>query len=724
MNAGGAQFGEVDLTSCDREPIHIPGSIQPHGLLLVVDRQDLAIRQFAGDTRFLLGIEPGRLPQLTLYSLFDEPLLAPLAERLGASAPEVRPTVFLGLTSRTGPLPLDATVHAQGAVGIVELEPARRSSAATGDPLSQVKAMLAALHSADGFEAFCAAAAVQLRAATGFDRAMVYQFLHDGSGAVVAEDRADGLDSYLGLHYPASDIPLQARELYRRNWLRLVPDAGYTPALLTPGSAGRLEQPLDMSQCALRSVSPIHLEYLRNMGVTASMSVSIVVGDRLWGLIACHNYTPRYIAADLRVACELFGQMFSLQLEARIEVEAAERRIAARAIQDALSLVLPADADLAAALADKEANLRVLIPAGGVAVWLGSRLKTVGEVPPPAFIAALVEWLNGLARPVVDTFQLGTRFPPAAPYAAVASGLLAVALSRDPADYVLWFRPEIVHSVSWAGNPNKAVEGGPHGDRLTPRKSFDAWQEEVRSQAAPWDRVDIEVAHAFRVWLMENVLRQMDLARKEREAAFAHQSMLMAELDHRVKNTLASIQAMVSQTKAGANSLDEFALALERRIRAMAHAHNLMATSRWRGALVRGLVEEELAPFRKQADSQIRISGDDLMLSPKAALPFTMAVHELACNAAKYGALSTPAGGIDIGWRREGADGALVVTWQERNGPPVTPPTRRGFGSVVIERGLRHELQGGAVLTFDADGVGCVITVPAEHLVPAAGEGS
>ncbi|MFZ4539053.1 HWE histidine kinase domain-containing protein, partial [Propionivibrio sp.] len=661
----------------------------------------------------ILGVEPERLLQLPLSSLFEDQVLVSLVEHL--RLPE--PSVLLGLNSRSCPRRLDATVHAQGRIGIIELEAAGPSAALSGDPLARIKSMLAVLQAAEGFEACYRSVAAQVRAATGYDRVMVYRFLHDGSGKIVAEDKADELASFLDLHYPASDIPTQARELYRRNWLRLIPDVNYTPVPLQSCPTERIGQPLDMSHCTLRSVSPIHVEYLQNMGVSATMTLSIVTGNTLWGLIACHNNSPLHIASDLRVACELFARIFSLYLEVRIETDVAQRRLAPRRVYAALANRLPQAMDFAVELVSGTVTILDLIPAGGAAVCLDGKLHTLGQTPPPEVIGELVAWLNGLGQPVVDTFQLGAIFPPSIPFASMASGLLAIALSRQPADYVMWFRPEVVRTVTWAGDPHKPLKLGAHGERLTPRKSFEAWQEEVRLQSSPWDAVDLEAALAFRVWLLENVLQQMDLARQEREAAFEQQNLLMAELDHRVKNTLANIQALVRQTKSGAESLDDFALSLEQRIRAMAHAHDLMGASRWKGASVRKLVEEELAPYRAGKNGNLRISGDDLLLSPKAAMPFTLVVHELTTNAAKYGALSTPSGSIDIGWCQAAGDGELVVTWKERNGPPVAPPIRRGFGSVVIERSLRHEVNGTCILKFDTEGVSCVITIPAEHLL-------
>jgi two-component sensor histidine kinase len=292
----------------------------------------------------------------------------------------------------------------------------------------------------------------------------------------------------------------------------------------------------------------------------------------------------------------------------------------------------------------------------------------------------------------------------------------AVALSREADDCVIWFRPEVARTVNWAGDPDKPVEVGPLGDRLTPRKSFEVWQQQVRQQSTPWDAVEIETAHAFRMALLE--LHQVELAERERKAAFARQNLLMAELDHRVKNTLANIQALVRQTREGATSLESFTQTLAQRIRAMSHAHDLMASARWQGATVRKLLQEELAPFRSASGTNIRMSGDDhLMLLPKAAMPFTLVVHELTTNAAKYGALSTAMGYIDIHWERTGPAGPLGIQWRECNGPAVAAPMRRGFGSTLIERSLSQEIDGNCTLTFAPDGVCCVMSIPAEHLM-------
>ena len=540
------RFGEADLTTCDREPIHIPGSIYPHGVMLVVDRQGLGIEQLAGDTKFLLGIDPDRVLGLSISTLLETDAEAFVRAYLDSTTTFVAPTIRLGVRSRSGSLPLDLTLHAVNRTAIIELEPARRTTTSAGDPIAQLKTLLAALQGTVSVAEACSSAATAMRAATGFDRAMVYRFLPDESGEVVAEDAREGLESYLGLHYPASDIPKQARELYRRNWLRAIPDIDYVPAVLKPQNNRRTGQPIDMSHCALRSVSPIHLEYLRNMGVCASLSASIVCQDKLWGLLVLHHYMPRHVSADLRVACEAFAQMFSLQIEAKSQAEVSVLRIEARRIREELVARFTGVTDIGHVLATPE--LLRYVGASGAAVYVDGRLSLVGETPGADDIISLVNWLNGLNVPVFATEQLSIDYPPAANNALIASGLLAVGVSREPHDYILWFRPDIARTVRWAGDPSKPVKVDRHGARLTPRGSFAVWMEEKKLQSASWSDVDLEAAEALRVVLLESILKSVDMAQRER--AFAETRAMAEELERRVEKRTEQLHALASELEA------------------------------------------------------------------------------------------------------------------------------------------------------------------------------
>jgi light-regulated signal transduction histidine kinase (bacteriophytochrome) len=536
------RFGEADLTTCDREPIHIPGSIQPHGVLLILDRLGLHIEQVAGDSRFLLGIDPGQVVGLSVSTVLESEAEAFVNAQLSTSVALVPPIIRLGVRSRSGSLPLDLTLHAIDRTAMIELEPARRTMTSAGDPIAQLKTLLAAVQLTASLDECCAAAAVAMRAATGFDRAMVYRFLPDGSGVVAAEDASPGLESFLGLHYPASDIPKQARELYRRNWLRAIPDIDYAAAPLRPEVNRRTRQPIDMSNCALRSVSPIHLEYLRNMGVCASLSASIVCQDELWGMLVMHNYSPRHVSADLRVACETFAQILSLHVEAKQQAEISVLRIQARSIREQLISRLNGARDIAAVLASWD--LLRYVEATGAVVYLEGQLHIIGDCPAQSDVLALVEWLNSINQPVFASEQLSASYDPAARYAAVASGLLAVGLSRVPRDYVLWFRPEIGRTVRWAGDPTKSLKIDRHGVRLTPRGSFAEWLQVTKLQAKPWSNVNVEAADALRVVMLESVLKSVDLARRERD--FEETRAMAGELERRVAERTQQLQAMAA----------------------------------------------------------------------------------------------------------------------------------------------------------------------------------
>jgi chemotaxis family two-component system sensor kinase Cph1 len=540
------RFGEADLTTCDREPIHIPGSIQPHGVLLVVDRQNMAIEQLAGDARSLIGVDPERTIGLALSAVLDSETMVFIAARLGVPSAFVAPVMRLGIRSCAGPTQLDLTIHAMDRTVIVELEPARRTMTSSGDPIAQLKTLLSAVQLTASVDECCAAAAVATRAATGFDRAMVYRFLPDGSGMVAAEDAVAGLESFLGLHYPASDIPKQARELYRRNWLRAIPNIDYVAAPLRPPMNLRTRQPVDMSDCDLRSVSPIHLEYLRNMGVCASLSASIVCQDQLWGMLVLHHYSPRHAPADLRVACETFAQILSLHIEAKEQAEKSVVRVDTRRAREELIGNLNAAADIGTVLAAWD--LKHYVGATGAVVYLEGNLHAVGETPGAAEILALVQWLNGINQPLFATDHLSSEYPPAEKSAAIASGMLSVGLSRVPRDYVLWFRPEIGRTVRWAGDPSKPTKVDRHGARLTPRGSFAEWLEVTRMHSAPWSEMDLEAAEALRVVLLETVLKSVDLARRDREIEATR--AMTEELERRVQQRTEQLRALAADLEA------------------------------------------------------------------------------------------------------------------------------------------------------------------------------
>jgi len=532
----------------------------------------------------------------------------------------------------------------------------------------------------------------------------------------------------LNLHYPAADIPQQARALYIKSWLRLITQVNYEPAPLLPTNNPRTGEPLDMSHAILRDVSPVHRQYLRNMGIDASMSISIVCGGKLWGLIACHHYSPRLLPRHLRAVCELFGSMFSLQLEARESGEQFGARLASRMVLQNLMLNLAGADDYAIGLTQESPNLLDYIhggsvaadgtPQGGVAVCVKGQLTFLGTTPNQEQILNLVTWLDShMAETpgVYATDRLRDVWAPAAAFTDVAAGLLVISVSPEPSNFIMWFRPELISTVNWAGEPKKLLQGAADGDQLNPRKSFEVWKETVRGRSLPWTRGDLDAAFDLRVSLLHVVLRRINEAAQERKRAAERDALLMLELDHRVKNTIANIQALVLRTSRSAESLTEFVQGLDGRIRSMAKSHSLLSQSRWEGVSIDRLLREELDAY-SHGHMKLELSGVNVTLTPKSALSLSLAIHELATNAAKFGAFSRPLGRVIVRWMLT-ADGGLDLSWREVGGPSVMPPTHVGFGTTLIERALAMETGGRATLHYHSTGVVCNVFLPSSSVL-------
>jgi diguanylate cyclase (GGDEF)-like protein len=492
----------VDLTSCDREPIHLSGAIQPHGVLLAVSEHDLRVRWASANTPAHLDAAPADI------------LGAPLGVAIGAAAAELlRDALADPRAQRTGPFSIELpcgrgyemTWHRADDVAVVELEPVQRSGQmATSASFEEVRRAISNLQSARGVQGLCETVATDMRQLTGYDRVMVYKFHADWHGEVVAEDTAPGLVPYLGLHYPASDIPQQARRLYLLNHLRLIADVDYEPvSLLGAPEAGDL--PPDLSLSGLRSVSPMHLAYLRNMGVGATLTISLLRGTRLWGMLACHHTTPKRIDAQLRASCRVLGQVFSLQVVTQEDHERATYRSGLAESEVHLVGLLSGAESLAEALAAAAPSCLAVTAADGMVARIDGQTSMAGSVPPEEAVDALVRRLVADDQPsALICDDLPNRFPELAPYADLAAGVLALPLSAAYEDFVIWFRGQVVHNRLWGGNPDKAMVMAPEttapaGERdvLGPRHSFDAWVQEVRGRCRPWLGAEVDAARAL-----------------------------------------------------------------------------------------------------------------------------------------------------------------------------------------------------------------------------------
>lgn len=509
----------IDLTSCDREPIHVPGRVQPHGVLLVLAEPDLRIMQASTSTAQYLGRAAESLLGQPLAALLGDEYVQYLRNTLDIETIDQNPLYIWTSQLGAGGQHFDGLIHRHNGALILELEPSHTASAPRSDFYRMVKTVVARLQGAPSFDAFCNTAVAEVRALTGFDRVMIYTFDADGHGSVIAEALAPNVPSFLGLHYPASDIPQQARALYLRNWLRLIPDVRYTPADVVPTLTPDTGAPLDLSYATLRSVSPIHLEYMANMGVRASMSISIIDDGALWGLIACHHLSPRYLPYEVRAACEFLGQAFSLQLTAKRDSEDHQYRaqvntVGLRLIQQ-IAEVHPLDYALTAG----RPSMLDLVDAGGAALCIDGQIVSLGQTPTDDQIRALIAWLGAQPeRGIYSIASLATACPELANCKDTASGVLAAPISRAQGEYLLWFRPELLQVVNWGGEPTKAVELHDDGVRLRPRRSFELWQQMVALHARPWKSFEIAAASDLRNAVLSIVLRRVaELAQRNAE---------------------------------------------------------------------------------------------------------------------------------------------------------------------------------------------------------------
>lgn len=700
----------VDLTNCDREPIHLLGAIQPIGFLIAVSTDWIVARTSANIGAFT-GYEPGAIIGNPLADFLPGQLIHDLRNRVAyLVAPDMVERLFACRLTESGQ-PFDVAIHLSHGQIIVEFEPGAES---IGDASGTVRAMMARLDTKPDLASFYKEGARQVRALLGYDRVMVYKFDGDGAGEVVAEACKPGIGSFLGLHYPASDIPKQARALYKRNLLRVIRDVNSTSVGIVP-ELNAERKPLDLSLSVLRSVSPIHIEYLKNMGVEASLSISIIVDDELWGLFACHHYSPSSPTFERRSVSELFSQMFSMRLESRERRELVEYERRARDISDQLLGAVASDETL---LKDPDWLGDILtsaIPADGVGVWINGNYAFSGVAPPSEDFRRIVRALNGTAAAkVFSTDHIGSLIDGADHFAKAASGLLAIPISRSPRDYVVLFRSEMRQSVRWAGDPHKPVEYGPNGPRLTPRESFAEWNELVEGKSTPFSPTELRVAETLRATLIEVVLRLADEAAAQRQQANARQELLIAELNHRVRNILGVIRGLVRQSQPDEDAVRDFVNVVDGRIHSLARAHNQITDDHWGPAPLQALIDAEAAAFAAHKESSIHYKGPPVLLNPQAYSSMALVVHELVTNSTKYGSLSGD-GVVDIEWRNEAGED-LYLTWTESGGPEVREPTRKGFGTTIIKRSVPYDLGGSAEIEYNRDGVRASFRIPARHI--------
>jgi chemotaxis family two-component system sensor kinase Cph1 len=699
----------LDLTACDREPIHIPGAIQPHGLLLVADADRLVLVAGAGDLE-------GRLA--------PEWLGRPLAAIIGPDAAAALGACEAGEACLLGSVTglretFQAVGRLQNGLWLIQLEP-RQAEDDPGPLLGWLDRVNGTFGRAPDLRALCERAAIVFRELTGFDRVMVYRFLDDDAGVVVAEDRVPGEDTFLHHHFPASDIPQQARALYVRNRIRVIPDIAYVPQPIRPAEANLAT--LDLSDIDLRSVSPIHIQYLKNMEVGASASISIVKDGMLWGLIACHHRAPRTISYERRMACQALAGSFALQVRAREEAEDYRQRLRLRTAEDTVSARLIGLTSLDQLVTGSGEELRTMLGADSFAVLQGSELHCVGRCPDQDDMREVAAWVRkqGAAAKALHTDRLGEIFPPARAYRERASGLLTVTVSMEEPIILMWFRAERLEVVNWAGNPHKAVTAE-HG-ALKPRASFEAWSEEIRGRAKPWSLPEIDSAQRLTRAIFEarqnrrirELNRELAATVSDNQSLLAQKDYLLKEVNHRIQNSLQLVSAFLAlQARDSKDDILTGHLSeAQRRLAAVALVHRRLYSDDNVEVIDLGRYFEDLVADMKNSMGEewsrhITLDVAPILIPTDSAVSIGLVLTELVINAQKYAYAGKP-GAIAIGLEQHRNRLRLIVA---DAGIGKAGATRKGFGSQMLAAMVR-QLGGALEETSNTPGLRVIVSAP------------
>ncbi len=489
----------------DNPHIQFPCAIQPHGVLIVLDSKDLKICQVSQNTYKWLKYHPQQLLNKSIDLLLDSNQIDDIKKCLTKDFNYINP-LKLKINDRE----FQVVIHQHKEFIFLELELNKKAFKSNFFQFYQItSSIIKKIQKSANLSDLCTVIVNEIRALTEFDRVMIYHFGETQSGHVMAEAKRDDLETFLNLHYPETDIPANARYLFSINYLRTIPKVNYTPVELP--NHPKTKEVFDLSYSSLRSVSPCHLEYLRNMGVNASLTISIIKNNQLWGLIACHHQTPKYVSYDIRTVCEFLGQIMSIELPSKEENQYLNHKIKIKNIQANLIHTLSKSNNLIESLIRNGKTIQTLVNAQGVAVCADDELFLFGTTPSEHQIYTLIDHLeNDIEQDIYYTDSLPKLYPPAHQFKEVASGILLLALTRVTRYYIIWFRPEVIQTVQWAGNPQESIIIEEDGKTMSPRKSFEQWQESVELQSLPWQKYEVQEAIEFKNSVVGIILQKAD----------------------------------------------------------------------------------------------------------------------------------------------------------------------------------------------------------------------
>lgn len=505
-----AERKNFDSDFCGNLPLHNVNLIQDYGYLLVLDSNSLNIIQASENVSQLIGKPIQEVINTSIARYLGEEGLKAIQRNLNSGIKQRIPFDLAISTKKEEKY--HALMHIKADYILVELEKVDEAKARNfTDVFQEVKKIMAALEQSETVQQVCDTAIHELRKISGFDGILMYRFDQDWNGTVIAEEKDERLQPYMGQTFPASDVPKQARALYLKNPYRLIPNRDYQPIRLYPVINPISNSFIDLSDCNLRSVPAVHLEYMKNMGIKASMSIRVIKNEQLWGLISCHHIEAKYLNYEICSVFEWLSAVISFHVSRILDKEEYNFSTGLQQKRAELTdLIYDEDNVVSGLLGEDRTNVLNLFNATGALIMLNGRLETIGDVPDKDEIDNLLLWLEGKSiNKVFATEHISDLYEDARQFAKIGSGILVVPIDSSKGDYLVCFRPEVVETINWGGDPNQAINFEEDGVKYHPRSSFKLWQQRVKYSASPWDKREIEVADTLRSFLFEFRAKQV-----------------------------------------------------------------------------------------------------------------------------------------------------------------------------------------------------------------------
>ncbi len=684
------------LETCNNEPIAIPGRIQDYGALIAFNVDTLEMTYVSENITDYFDVNIKTIFNLSILTLFTPKDFHDISNIASHKATfsqrkQVKTTVLHTKKVDLSLFRVDANV-------VIEIIPLQ-SSIATYSTNSHLKWILDSIKSLDDVQDILEQSVAGLKNITQFDRVKAYMFHPDNSGEVVAEHNNGEMDSFLGLHFPASDIPPVARQLFSKIAIRYIENVnGGNAALLAHTSVKDI--PLNLTLSLLRGNSPVHNQYLKNMEVSSTLSLPIIVKGNLWGLFALHHKEVIELPSEILYTAELIGQIAGMVLTQKIQHKTDLKLKKLHLKGDEFITLNQNNLHLQKFWEAYAVKLKSLLDCDGVCYQIEDKLFVYKSCPPKNTILSIAkEFKKNNAPSLYHSSNLAFD-------TSTTKGVLALCIHLEvPKVHMYFFRNEIEQNISWAGNPKKDIEFTKENVRLHPRSSFNIFKETNKGHSKLWDSETL--------YLAEAALLTFQKAAVTEKATTARLNTVVRELSHRLRNILALVRSISRQTANDNITIESYVNSLEQRIIALAKANNLLTDSFYNAVEIRIIFESVILSLCDRPE-QLHLKGDSAKISSEVMSMLVLIIHELTTNAIKYGAFSQPNGQIAIKWYK--VTNGLIIEWKELGGPKVNIPTKKGFGTSIIENAIKYEFDGASEVHYLKDGILAKFTIPA-HLI-------